>query len=134
MAPRPAPPVATAQGLVPPGFAGDPLRDPGGRSFLLRRRSIDHDDLALRVVPDRAFDLYGLEKSGEQQQTVTRLHRINLRRPGRECKAPGKAGLGKSSAASYPGAPKMQRPPKKFHPHPFAYHQEIELRIDALSN
>lgn len=28
----------------------------------------------------------------------------------------------------------MQRPPKKFHPHPFAYHQEIELRIDALSN
>lgn len=26
------------------------------------------------------------------------------------------------------------RPPKKFHPHPFAYHQEIELRIDALSN
>lgn len=28
----------------------------------------------------------------------------------------------------------MQRPPKKFHPYPFAYHQEIELRIDALSN
>jgi len=28
----------------------------------------------------------------------------------------------------------VQRPPKKFHPHPFAYHQEIELRIDALSN
>ena len=28
----------------------------------------------------------------------------------------------------------MQRPPKKFHPHPFEYHQEIELRIDALSN
>ncbi|RYD51561.1 MAG: SAM-dependent methyltransferase, partial [Verrucomicrobiaceae bacterium] len=28
----------------------------------------------------------------------------------------------------------MQRPPKKFHPHPFDYHQEVELRIDALSN
>ena len=28
----------------------------------------------------------------------------------------------------------MQRPPKKFHPYPFEYHQEIELRIDALSN
>jgi 23S rRNA (uracil1939-C5)-methyltransferase/tRNA (uracil-5-)-methyltransferase len=28
----------------------------------------------------------------------------------------------------------MLRPPKKFHPHPFEYHQEIELRIDALSN
>ena len=28
----------------------------------------------------------------------------------------------------------MLRPPKKFHPYPFAYHQEIELRIDALSN
>ncbi|WP_193212224.1 class I SAM-dependent RNA methyltransferase [Luteolibacter marinus] len=28
----------------------------------------------------------------------------------------------------------MQRPPKKFHPHPFEYHQEIDLRIDALSN
>jgi tRNA/tmRNA/rRNA uracil-C5-methylase (TrmA/RlmC/RlmD family) len=26
------------------------------------------------------------------------------------------------------------RPPKKFHPHPFAYHQEIELQIDSLSN
>ncbi len=28
----------------------------------------------------------------------------------------------------------MQRPPKKFHPYPFAYHQEIELTIEALSN
>jgi len=28
----------------------------------------------------------------------------------------------------------MPRPPKKFHPFPFEYHQEIELRIDALSN
>lgn len=28
----------------------------------------------------------------------------------------------------------MQRPPKKFIPTPFAYHQEIELRIDALTN
>ena len=28
----------------------------------------------------------------------------------------------------------MQRPPKKFHPHPFAYHEQIELRIDSLSN
>lgn len=28
----------------------------------------------------------------------------------------------------------MQRPPKKFHPHPFAYHQEIELTIESLSN
>lgn len=28
----------------------------------------------------------------------------------------------------------MSRPPKKFHPHPFLYHQEIELRIDSLSN
>lgn len=28
----------------------------------------------------------------------------------------------------------MLRPPKKFHPYPFAYHQEIELRIDSLSN
>lgn len=27
-----------------------------------------------------------------------------------------------------------RRPPKKFHPEPFAYHQEIELRIDSLSN
>ncbi len=27
-----------------------------------------------------------------------------------------------------------QRPPKKFHPFPFAYHQEIELRIDSLTN
>ncbi len=26
------------------------------------------------------------------------------------------------------------RAPKKFHPHPFAYHQEIELVIEALSN
>ncbi len=30
--------------------------------------------------------------------------------------------------------PTMQRPPKKFVPTPFAYHQEIELRIDALTN
>lgn len=28
----------------------------------------------------------------------------------------------------------MQRPPKKFHPYPFAYHQEIELTIESLSN
>ncbi|MDB6078645.1 MAG: methyltransferase, TrmA family, partial [Akkermansiaceae bacterium] len=28
----------------------------------------------------------------------------------------------------------MSRPPKKFHPHPFEYHQEIELRIDSLTN
>lgn len=28
----------------------------------------------------------------------------------------------------------MPRPPKKFHPHPFEYHQEIELTIDSLSN
>ena len=28
----------------------------------------------------------------------------------------------------------MQRPPKKFVPTPFAYHQEIELPIDALTN
>lgn len=28
----------------------------------------------------------------------------------------------------------MPRPPKKFHPDPFDYHQEIDLRIDALSN
>ena len=26
------------------------------------------------------------------------------------------------------------RPPRKFHPHPFAYHQEIELEITALTN
>ncbi|MEM7386860.1 MAG: TRAM domain-containing protein, partial [Verrucomicrobiota bacterium] len=26
------------------------------------------------------------------------------------------------------------RPPKKFHPHPFAYHEEIELSIDTLTN
>ena len=26
------------------------------------------------------------------------------------------------------------RPPKKFHPEPFAYHQEIDLTIDALTN
>lgn len=29
---------------------------------------------------------------------------------------------------------KTPRPPKKFHPEPFAYHQEVELRIDDLSN
>ncbi|MGA0853614.1 MAG: class I SAM-dependent RNA methyltransferase, partial [Luteolibacter sp.] len=28
----------------------------------------------------------------------------------------------------------MQRPPKKFVPTPFSYHQEIELRIDSLTN
>jgi 23S rRNA (uracil1939-C5)-methyltransferase/tRNA (uracil-5-)-methyltransferase len=28
----------------------------------------------------------------------------------------------------------MIRPPKKFHPHPFAYHQEIELEITTLTN
>ena len=28
----------------------------------------------------------------------------------------------------------MRRPPKKFVPHPFAYHQEIELQIDTLTN
>ena len=28
----------------------------------------------------------------------------------------------------------MPRPPKKFHPHPFAYHQEIEITIDSLTN
>lgn len=28
----------------------------------------------------------------------------------------------------------MFRPPRKFHPHPFAYHQQIELGIDALGN
>ncbi|WP_411826521.1 class I SAM-dependent RNA methyltransferase [Luteolibacter sp. AS25] len=27
-----------------------------------------------------------------------------------------------------------KRPPKKFHPEPFEYHQEIELRIDSLTN
>jgi 23S rRNA (uracil1939-C5)-methyltransferase/tRNA (uracil-5-)-methyltransferase len=28
----------------------------------------------------------------------------------------------------------MPRPPKKFHPHPFAYHEELELPIESLSN
>lgn len=28
----------------------------------------------------------------------------------------------------------MLRPPKKFHPHPFAYHQELVLTIESLSN
>lgn len=28
----------------------------------------------------------------------------------------------------------QQRPPKKFHPHPFAYHEEIEVRIESLTN
>lgn len=28
----------------------------------------------------------------------------------------------------------MRRPPAKFNPHPFAYHQEIEMQIDSLSN
>ena len=28
----------------------------------------------------------------------------------------------------------MSRPPRKFHPEPFAYHEEIELGIDSLSN
>ena len=28
----------------------------------------------------------------------------------------------------------MPRPPKKFNPHPFEYHQEIELMIDTLTN
>ena len=28
----------------------------------------------------------------------------------------------------------QQRPPKKFHPHPFAYHQEIEVEIQSLTN
>lgn len=27
-----------------------------------------------------------------------------------------------------------RRPPKKFHPHPFAYHEEITLTVDALTN
>lgn len=27
-----------------------------------------------------------------------------------------------------------KRPPKKFHPEPFEYHQEIELRIDSITN
>ena len=26
------------------------------------------------------------------------------------------------------------RPPRKFHPHPFAYHQEIDLEISTLTN
>ena len=26
------------------------------------------------------------------------------------------------------------RPPRKFHPHPFSYHQEIELEITTLTN
>ena len=30
--------------------------------------------------------------------------------------------------------PAMPRPPKKFVPTPFAYHEEIELTIDALTN
>ena len=30
--------------------------------------------------------------------------------------------------------PAPPRPPKKFHPVPFTYHQEIELKIDALTN
>ncbi|MFC7336443.1 class I SAM-dependent RNA methyltransferase [Haloferula chungangensis] len=28
----------------------------------------------------------------------------------------------------------MPRPPKKFHPHPFEYHQELEVTIDSLTN
>lgn len=28
----------------------------------------------------------------------------------------------------------MSRPPRKFHPEPFAYHEEIELEIDSLTN
>ncbi|MEM0970723.1 MAG: TRAM domain-containing protein, partial [Verrucomicrobiota bacterium] len=28
----------------------------------------------------------------------------------------------------------MPRPPRKFNDHPFAYHQEIELRVDTLTN
>ena len=28
----------------------------------------------------------------------------------------------------------MSRPPRKFHPEPFAYHEEIELTIDSLTN
>ncbi len=28
----------------------------------------------------------------------------------------------------------MRRPPKKFNPHPFAYHQELELEIESLTN
>ena len=28
----------------------------------------------------------------------------------------------------------MQRPPKKFVPHPFAYHQEIDVEIQSLTN
>ncbi len=31
-------------------------------------------------------------------------------------------------------APDMKRPPRKFHPHPFEYHQEIELTVDSLTN
>lgn len=27
-----------------------------------------------------------------------------------------------------------KRPPKKFVDHPFAYHEEIEIRIDSLTN
>ena len=30
--------------------------------------------------------------------------------------------------------PTMQRPPKKFVPVPFAYHQEIEMTVDSLTN
>ena len=33
-----------------------------------------------------------------------------------------------------PCAAHMPRPPKKFHPHPFEYHQEIEVTIESLSN
>ncbi len=28
----------------------------------------------------------------------------------------------------------MRRPPRKFHPHPFEYHEEIELVVDSLTN
>src|SRR6218665_924041 len=30
--------------------------------------------------------------------------------------------------------PMQQRPPKKFVPHPFAYHQEIDVEIQSLTN
>lgn len=39
---------------------------------------------------------------------------------------------GKSATGTFP--PPMPRPPKKFVPTPFEYHQEIELKIDALTN
>ncbi len=37
-------------------------------------------------------------------------------------------------ALCLPCIPSLKRLPKKFNPHPFAYHQEIELTIDTLTN